>query len=154
MWGWGSGQREFLGYGSALKCSHCNNDVVEHAIVKYSYEILFFVKERYYGGRGSKIGDEGEIIFMCPVCYFGFRGARAIEAAERSQKSILKGLGGAKAAAQHMIEAQNELSSASNRFSIQQTKNWVSKLNSIERFSYFRLLKRLGMSELIERLDA
>ena len=152
MWGWGLGQREFIGFGAAIKCSHCNNNVVEHVMVKYSYEILFFVKERYYGGRGSKIGDEGEIIFMCPICNFGFRGATGIESAERSQKSISKGPGGAKAAAQAMIDAQNELSSASNRFNVQVTKDWVLKMNPIERFSYLRLLKRLGMSELSGRL--
>lgn len=153
MWGLGFGQREFIGYGATIKCSHCNNFVVEQIWVKYSYEILFFVKERYYGGRGSKSGDEGEIVFMCPICYLGYHGAMAIEAAERSQKLISKGPGGAQAAAQHIISAQNELSLISSKFDLQLTKSWVLKMNPVERFSYFRLLKRLGMSNLSIRLS-
>lgn len=143
------GQKEFVGYGQAITCQHCNNRVVEQAFATYSYEEVFLFRWKHMGERGSLPGD-GSIIFMCPTCNYGFQvlGQEAIEA---EKKAKAKKEGGA-VAAKFAIDSAHSLTSAQARFDLHHTANWVSKLNPIKKMSYFKLLRRLGLTELASQL--
>lgn len=149
-YGWGSGQKEFIGYGSTIDCSHCNNRGVEHVYATYSYEEFLLIRFKYMGGRGSTRGD-GEIIFMCRICNYGFT-VTGLELSSVSKKALAKGPGGAAAAAQFAVSAENELAAAQDRFNMEHTRAWVEKLNPLKRLSYFKLLRRLGLFDLCSRL--
>lgn len=152
MWaGWGSGQKEFIGYGADIECQHCHNRVVEQVWATYSYEEWFVIKLKYLGGRGSDAGD-GDIIFMCPTCTYGFR-VQGLEAAAVTKKELANNYQGAASAAQFAIEAEHQLQAAQARFSIPHTKNWIRKQNPIKRISYFKMLRRLGLVTLAMTLD-
>ena len=150
MWGFGSGQKTFIGYGSVIECSHCNNRGVEQVWATYSYEQVLFVRVKYMGQPGSKAGD-GDIVFSCPICNYGFR-VTGLESANVSKNSIAKGFRGSVGAAEYGVNTENELASVQNRFNVSYTKEWVSKLNIIERNSYFKVLRRLGLFDILGRL--
>jgi len=150
MWaGFGMGQKQFIGYGATIDCQHCNNRVVEQVFVTYSYEEIFLFRWKHMGKRGSMPGD-GNLVFMCPTCNYGFE-VVGREAIEGHKKKLGKEQGG-EAAAAFAIDAEQQLKVAQERFDLQHTANWVSKLNPIRKMSYFKLLRRVGATLLVSKL--
>lgn len=148
--GWGTGQREFVGYGAPIHCAHCRNHVVEQVFTTYSYEEAFFVRWKHMGDRGSQ-GEDGRILFLCPICLHGttILGAEAIEA---TKKKLAKSEGGA-SAARFAIESQNNLIAASQRINLSATQTWFNTLSPIARRSKRKVLLRAGLASVAESLS-
>ncbi|HMX99905.1 MAG: hypothetical protein KDI39_14355 [Pseudomonadales bacterium] len=150
--GWGTGFRDFVGYGERIKCSNCNNNVIEHIYVTYSYE-MFIVKWRHMGDRGSEKGD-GYIQFLCPTCLHGFQ-IMGLEAVVMAKNNI------AKYSAKHdtgkadtfAIDAQRKILAAVDRFDIQATKSWFNSIGFMSKRSAKKTLERVGLIDIVKVLD-
>lgn len=147
--GWGTGHRAFIGYGAAINCNHCNNRSIEMVFATYSYEEALFIRWKHLGDRGSQAGD-GRILFLCPTCERGvqFIGAEALPS---EMKRVGKAGGGA-AAAQFAMEVQRKLVEVQGRFDLTHTRKWYGALSLLEQRFTRKILQRLGLFELIEKL--
>lgn len=137
MFSFGMFQKDFIGVGEVINCSHCNNRSYEHVYVTYSYEQAI-IKVKRLGGPGS-MGGDGRIVFMCSICNYGFHvdGKELTDYAMKSMKG--------EEAARYGIESARALQAAEIRFDLEQTRAWRAKLNPIDRAFHLRMLRRLGL---------
>jgi hypothetical protein len=148
--GWGTGLREFIGYGATLTCTHCHNRVVEQVWATYSYEEAAFIRWKHFGERGSEECD-GYIQFICGTCLNGVQFIGA-EAAERKKKKVAKEEGGTAAAA-FAIEVENRLKALTVRFDMNHTTQWFKTLNVLQKRGTLKVLNRVGLYELAAKLS-
>jgi hypothetical protein len=130
-------------------CNHCNNRSIEQVFATYSYEEALFIRWKHLGDRGSQAGD-GRILFLCPTCERGvqFIGTEALfSEMKRDGKA-----GGGVATAQFAMEVQRKLVEVQKRFDLTNIRQWYSSLSLLHQRSTRKILQRLGLFELIEKL--